>query len=438
MKSHKVVARAGVLILAIILIASVAMPVLALESRGGDNVVIAADEVIDDDLYVGAGTFTLDGTVKGDLVVFGGTITINGTVEGDLLAVGQAVIINGAVEDDVRASGAAITVSSGATIGDDLVGGAYSLEMANGSQAGGDLLFGGFQALLAGDIAGDVKVAANSVAITGSVGGDVEAEVGEAGAGPSFSPFMFMPDMPQLPTVPGGLSIGPNASIGGKLSYTGPVEIEAPAGIETEYTTPAVAPGDEVEEAPSVAQRILNWVLDLIRSFISLLIVGLLVVWLAPKCVKQFVDILEEKPLPSLGWGVAAIFAIPIALLITVGFSAALAVIFGVLTFGDLSATSILIGLYLGFSIFLVAYLMAVWGAKIIVSVWLGRLIAQRSSTTLEQSKIWPFLIGMVIVILLTAIPLLGGLIGFVITLLGLGALGLWLWQAYKGETAAA
>jgi len=437
MKSRKNLTRVSVLILALILIASLAVPVLALESRGGDNVVIAADEVIDDDLYVGAETFTLDGTIKGDLIVFGGTITINGTVEGDLLAAGQAVIINGVVEDDVRATGAAITVSSGATIGDDLIGGAYSLETAAGSQIGGDMMYGGFQALLAGDVAGDVTVAGNSVVINGSIGGDVNAEVGEAGAGPPFSPFMFMPDAPQMPTVPGGLTVGPNASIGGKLSYAGPAEANIPGGVDAEYTQPIVAPGEEVQEAPSIAQRILNWVLDVIRSFISLLIVGLLVVWLAPKCINKFADVLAEKPLPSLGWGVVTVFAIPLAILVIVGFSAALAVIFGVITISNLSATSILIGLYLAFSILLFSYLMAVWGAKIVVSVWLGRLIAERSSTTLEQSRIWPFLIGMVIVVVLTAIPFLGGLIGFVITLLGLGALGLWLWHAYKGEAVA-
>ena len=439
MKSRKVLARASVLILAIILIASVAMPALAFESRGGDNVVVAADEVIDDDLYVGAGSFTLNGTVTGDLVVFGGTITINGVVEGDLLAAGQAVIIDGAVKDDVRASGAAITVSSGATVGDDLVVGAYSLEIAQGGQVGGDLVYGGFQALLAGDVAGDVEVAANSVAIDGAIGGDVKAEVGEANAGPPFSPFMFTPGMPQVPAVPGGLTVGPGASIGGKFSYTGPAEADIPADIvpEPEYT-PSVSPGEETKEAPSVGQRILDWVLDLIRNFISLLIVGLLVVWFAPKCVKRFTDVLEDKPLPSLGWGVVAFFAVPIVIFIVVGFSAALAVLFGVLTVGKLSATAILVGLFAAFAIFLVTYLMAVWGAKIIVSVWLGRLIAQRSSTSLEQSRIWSFLIGMVIVVLLTSIPFIGGLLGFAITLLGLGALGLWLWQSYKSETTAA
>jgi hypothetical protein len=64
---------------------------LAFEFREGDTVVIGAGEVVEDDLYVGANTFTLDGTVKGDLIVFGSTIEINGTVEGDLIAAGQSV-----------------------------------------------------------------------------------------------------------------------------------------------------------------------------------------------------------------------------------------------------------------------------------------------------------------------------------------------------------
>src|SRR3989304_5776128 len=68
---------------------ALAIPARAFDGRGGDTVTIPAGEVIEDDLYVGAGTFTLDGVVKGDLIVAGSTITINGTVEGDLLAAGR-------------------------------------------------------------------------------------------------------------------------------------------------------------------------------------------------------------------------------------------------------------------------------------------------------------------------------------------------------------
>lgn len=84
-----------------------ATPALAFDGREGDNVVIDASEVINDDLYVGAENFTLEGTVKGDLVVAGAVITINGTVEGDLIAAGQAIIINGVIGDDARVAAGA-------------------------------------------------------------------------------------------------------------------------------------------------------------------------------------------------------------------------------------------------------------------------------------------------------------------------------------------
>ncbi len=56
-----------------------ATPAYAFDGRSGENVVIKANEVIEDDLYVTANNFVLNGTVKGDLIVFGATITINGS-----------------------------------------------------------------------------------------------------------------------------------------------------------------------------------------------------------------------------------------------------------------------------------------------------------------------------------------------------------------------
>jgi sensor domain CHASE-containing protein len=47
-----------------------AMPAHAAQTRGGDQLVIGRDEVINDDLYVAGNTLTIDATVKGDLVAF--------------------------------------------------------------------------------------------------------------------------------------------------------------------------------------------------------------------------------------------------------------------------------------------------------------------------------------------------------------------------------
>src|SRR3712207_5635733 len=90
----------------------------AIETRGGQNVTIDADEVSEDDLYVGAETVRVEGTVRGDLVAAGGTVRMNGTVEGDISSAGQTGIVNGTVEDDVRIAGQALLIGEDAQITD--------------------------------------------------------------------------------------------------------------------------------------------------------------------------------------------------------------------------------------------------------------------------------------------------------------------------------
>src|SRR5512137_1846374 len=73
----------------------------AYDGRSGENVVIGKDEVINDDLFAGGSTVTVDGTVNGDLVAGGQTVVINGKVTGNVIAVGGSVTVNGEVGHDV-------------------------------------------------------------------------------------------------------------------------------------------------------------------------------------------------------------------------------------------------------------------------------------------------------------------------------------------------
>ena len=75
--------------LLVLLVLIFTKPASAFDGRWGENIVIPSDEVIDDDLYVTAGTFVLDGTVNGDLIGMGQTLTINGKVDGDMMAAGE-------------------------------------------------------------------------------------------------------------------------------------------------------------------------------------------------------------------------------------------------------------------------------------------------------------------------------------------------------------
>jgi len=118
----------GIVIALFCLLLVTAGSLIAAEFRGNDQVVIAEGEVIEDDLYIGANTIIVNGTIQGDLFYGATAVIINGTVNGDLMGGGQSVVINGTVTDDVRIGGTSLTLGETGEIGDDLMMGGFSFD----------------------------------------------------------------------------------------------------------------------------------------------------------------------------------------------------------------------------------------------------------------------------------------------------------------------
>jgi hypothetical protein len=72
--------------------------------------------------------------------------------------------------------------------------------------------------------------------------------------------------------------------------------------------------------------------------------------------------------------------------------------------------------------VFTIFILVVTYGSKLIVSFFAGKWILEKLAPTAAESKIWPLLLGVVIYVILRAIPIFGWLIGFMVTLIGLGA----------------
>ncbi len=412
-----------------ILALAFATPAQAFDGRSGDKVVIGKGEVIEDDVYVTANQFVLDGTVKGDLIVFGQTITINGTVEGDLIAAGQSVQVNGTVTDDARIAGAALQLGEKASIGGDVVAGGASFETKENSAIDGELVVGAGQALTAGSVTGDASFGVGALELRGEFGGNVKAEVGEPaeGGGPPMS--MFMTDVPfTMPSVAPGFTITEDAKIKGNLEYTQRKDIKIPSNVVGGKVTrkEPVVNEDEVVVPPTPTETALNWVFDLFRAIVTLILLGLLLGWLAPMFIKTLAEKMQTNAGASLGWGVVAFAAFFFAIFIVVVVMIIGGILFGTLTLGSLSGTIIVVSLLAIFTLIVGFVLVTAFLAKIVVS-WLGgKLILARISPALAESKIWPLVLGVVIVTLLTALPGIGWLFGLVVTFLGLGALWLW------------
>jgi cytoskeletal protein CcmA (bactofilin family) len=425
-----------VFVLAVLLALTFITPASAFDGRGGDRVVIEAGEVVNDDLYVSAQEFTLDGTVNGDLIVFAQTATINGKVDGDLMAAAQTVAVNGEVTGSIRMAGSILLVGAKAKIGRDIVGAGYSLEGKPGSTIGQDLVFAGGQILLAGNVDRNVQVGTGGLELRGQVGGNLNAEVGEADQGRAGPPpSLFMPQSTIAPpNVQPGLTIDPSAVVAGNLKYTQSKDVTIPAGVVSgQVTRTAPRNNAAASREETVAQKITKWGLNFVRNSITLILIGLLLLWLFPVFIRGLSDQLQSKPLPSLGWGAVAWAAFFFALLLIVAVTAIAAIFFGVLTLSQLTGTVIwlgilaLVGLIVGF------ILVTTFVAKVVFGVALGKWIFSQVHLPLAEHRYWPMIVGVLITLAVTAVlsfPLipsfLGWLLNFLIVLLGLGSLWLW------------
>jgi hypothetical protein len=414
----------GVLLLTLF----VAIPVVwAFEGRDGDVVVVEADEVIEDDLYVGAGEFTLDGTVRGDVIVAGATIVINGVVEGDLIAAGQSIVIDGEVGDDARIAGYALTVNG--DVGDDLVSVGFSLENDQESSVGGDLLFAGYQVVMAGAVGGTADVGGGAVEVTGDVDGNLNVDVGGTAPDQEIpTGIPFFPGLPTVPSVPAGLTLGQNASIGGDLNYVAGARVDVPEGVvdgEVDFTE-YVPPEEPAPQEPSLLARVGRWLLRQAQRFAALLVVGALMMGLVPGWTREVTGILRRQPLLSLGWGFVAIAAVLVALVALVIATGLLVVVLGLITLGELIGQAITLG---GLVTGAVGFTFSVTWAyvtRVLVSVLLGQLIFRLFKSPAEQHRWWPLLVGVPLFALLAAIPLLGWLIRLAAVIFGMGAIWIW------------
>ena len=421
-----------------LLLLTLATPVYAFEGREGEKVVIGVDEVIEDDLYVGAEDFVLDGIVKGDVIVGGSIITINGTVEGDLWAAGQVVIINGVVMDDARIAGAGLQLGEKAQVGGDLLAAGASLETKTGSLVGEDLLVGAGQALLAGDVERDVYAGAGALELRGNFGRDVKAYVDQTEDtvnGPSPNIYMQQNIPLVLPSVAPGFTIAESAKVTGNLEYSSTYDLTFPgSSVGGEVTRVEPEFDENTYVPPTPAEKTVKWTLDLLRTIVTLVLIGLLLGWLAPAFLNVTSGKIATQTWPSLGWGAIAWAAFFFALLLIIIVMVAGGIIFGMLTLGGLSGAMIWLGILSMFALTVTFVLATAYVTKIVVGTALGKWVFSKTSPALAEHKVWPMILGVIIIAVVIALfrfPLLplgffGWLINFAVVLFGLGALWLW------------
>jgi len=230
---------------------------------------------------------------------------------------------------------------------------------------------------------GNVFVVDGDVTVRGTVTGDVVVVDGDVTIRGTVEGSVF--------TVAGLATLGRAGRIQGDLVYAD----------EEPVQTPGSQVAGDVDKFDIGKAGILGAIGAFIAITISMFLLGLLLLLLAPRAADAVARTAKARSLVSFGVGLLAFFLIPI-----IAFAALFTVV----------------GIPLGFILLLLVIpLYAISYAT--AAFALGRRI-------LKGARILAFLVGLVILGLLTLIPIAGGLIGFLAVVYGLGLLLMTLFHA--------
>jgi hypothetical protein len=128
---------------------------------------------------------------------------------------------------------------------------------------------------------------------------------------------------------------------------------------------------------------------------------------------------LRQRPWTSLGVGVVGVVAFGVLMFLVVLVAVLLSIGLGLVGLSDLVGAIIFAALATLLVLAFLFFLIAVFGAP----AWVGMAVAGLVVGLDSTSRRWAALvIGLVIVVALTSIPLVGGWIGLVVLFFGLGA----------------
>ena len=400
------------LLLCLILIVTFMLPTSARAQGIAIEGTIGKGEVLDQNLILFGPKVVMDGVIHGDLLALGKDVTINGQVDGSLVIIGQNVSINGPIGGSAYVASLINKLGPQTNIIRDLYYIGTNLETQAGSTIGRDLRAISLDANLSGTVNGQVN------ALVGPVNLVQAAYKFMLDKGWLSQPFNF--NFPwfqrgfENQAAP-GMAFG-LASIQNYLVFS-PAYSKGPALIvDQSIQSPKQAMAIDVA-------RLNSWAGPMLRNLVTLLILGLLVLWLLPAQLSYAGEQVRIKPWRTLLTGL---------LVFVIGWFAALLILILILalafffywislpTLGFFTGAMGLTSLGLVLSLF---WLSIAYFSKIIVAFLCGSLLFKRFLPKYAHYRILPFLTGVILYALLASIPYLGWLIAVIVTFLGLGAI---------------
>lgn len=306
----------------------------------GDEVTI--DYIVDGNLFVFANTVNITSQIGGDAFIFAKTVNVSNTgyIFSNLFTLARNVNVNGMVYD-LYASSDNVNIS--------------------------------------GYVYRDIRVAANNFSLSGVVGRNA---------------YLQKVNNIQVATNEGEENtVTSQGSINGDLNYSAKQELSIPDGIVTgniNYTP-----------VSNSSASIQSYLLALGRFLVTVIVIWLLCLWLAPKFLNR-TDLMLTKKVPStIGFGILT----PIVLL----FATVVLLLLGIAsTIGVLGLIILFVACAISTSIFVIA---------------INNLICKKLHVEKTIGKLGVLIITAVVLWLIGLIPFVGGVISIIAAVLGLGIL---------------
>jgi len=319
--------------------------------------------------------------VAADETRSGGTVVVgpDETVDDDLTAFAGTVVVRGTVDGDLTAFAGNVFVDGNVT--GDLEAFAGNVRI-NGTVDGDASAVGGNVFLAqSGRVGGQLDAAAGNVVLEGAVGSD--ARLGGA-----------------------TVTVRPSAAVGGDLVYSGQLDLADGATVDGQ-----VRQSDDLDVGITgpIVPGWVGWAYGLLVN----LLLGAVLLLVFPRFSGAVAARAVERPLRSAGVGLALFVGVPILLVLV--------------------------------AITLVGIPLSVFGALVYgLAIWLGLVYGSFSVGTwlvglADADSRWLALIaGVLVVSLADFAPVVGGLLQFLVVLLGLGALALAIWKRYQNRNRPA
>jgi len=359
---------------AVFLILNFAFPkdALAFTAKTGSQVIVPKGETVNGTLLASGERIVIDGDIKGDIICAGQNVDINGAVDGDIICAGQNITIAGAVSGSVRCVGQIVKISG--AVGRNVTVAAQTISAD--SAIAGEMLFAGRQADIGGRIGSDIAGAGNEISINGDIAGNADFH-------------------------DKNLTLRKDSRIGGELNYTSDNELSNQGGQVlggVNRTVPAVKDGAAF---PKAQKTVWQDVADKAIGFIINLAVALALVFLFKNFTSKISGAILEKPGRSFGWGLIIMIAVPIAAI-------ALAItIIGI----PVAMLAVLL------------FVAALFLSRILAAIAVGRKIAKDYWKSKQDSPVVHALVGVAVLWVLFAIPVIGGIFSFAAIVWGLGGM---------------